>query len=81
MIRKGKRTKPSCPGCGSSDLARIMYGLPIESAALTKAIERGEVALGGCCVSGDDPEWRCNACHTDFSPATRRSRRRKVGPR
>ena len=70
MIRKRRAAKLSpCPSCGSTDLARIMYGLPMESAALTNAIERREVVLGGCCVTGDDPEWRCNACDTDFSLA------------
>lgn len=67
MIRRKKAAKPTaCPGCGSADLARIMYGLPMESAALYKAVERGKVVLGGCCVTGDDPEWHCNSCHRDF---------------
>jgi hypothetical protein len=28
--------------------------------------EQGRVKLGGCVVSGDDPQWHCQACGMDF---------------
>jgi hypothetical protein len=63
-MRKSTRTKrPSCPACGSSDVARIFYGLPIPSAELEKALERREVVLGGCCVTG-------TTLSGDVTPAT-----------
>lgn len=50
----------ACPTCGSTDRARIVYGLP--GPELMEAAERGEVVLGGCCVSDDDPRYACRAC-------------------
>lgn len=38
----------------------IAYGLP--TGVLMDAAERGEVVLGGCTVTGDDPQWACPAC-------------------
>jgi len=39
---------------------KIVYGYP--GWELGQAEERGEVALGGCVVSYDDPEWACPNC-------------------
>ena len=56
---------PACPTCGSAaDVVPIVYGLPGEE--LMAAAKRGEVALGGCLVSPDDPRWRCKKCGVDF---------------
>jgi len=56
---------PACPTCHSAaDVVPIIYGFPSEE--LMKAAERGEVALGGCLVSPDDPQWRCKKCSVDF---------------
>ena len=42
----------------------ITYGLPtIET---WEASDLGEIALGGCCLSDDDPEWECRSCHHRF---------------
>ncbi len=52
---------PACPKCGSSEnVVPIVYGYP--SAELMAAAERGEVKLGGCVITGDDPQWYCKAC-------------------
>ena len=53
-----------CPKCGNN-LIEIVYGMP--SSELFEAEERGEVILGGCCLSGDDPKYRCSNCETSFS--------------
>ena len=58
---------PSCPGCNSRELVPILYGYPSEGAF--DAAARGEVALGGCCIRGDDPQWICRACGRRFRVA------------
>ena len=52
-----------CPACGGS-LIPILYGLP--SPEGVEAMERGEVALGGCLVTGDDPKFRCLSCQAAY---------------
>lgn len=51
---------PPCPKCGSKDVAKILYGLPTHQ--LIGAAERGDVILGGCIVTDNDPQWACKAC-------------------
>jgi hypothetical protein len=52
---------PACPECGSSEnVIPIIYGYP--GPELREAAERGEVFLGGCVMTGDDPLWYCKAC-------------------
>ncbi|WP_203329171.1 hypothetical protein [Candidatus Laterigemmans baculatus] len=48
-----------CPKCGGQPVARIVYGLPHFSDELEQEIQSGKTVLGGCCISGDDPEWQC----------------------
>src|SRR5262245_25742174 len=48
-----------CPACGGR-LVPILYGLP--SPEGFDAAERGEVALGGCTVTGNNPQLRCASC-------------------
>jgi len=50
----------ACPACGSTDIVPIVYGYP--SLRLFERAQRGEVALGGCCVTGSDPTRSCQAC-------------------
>jgi transposase-like protein len=55
---------PTCPRCHSSEqVVPIIYGYPSEE--LFEAADRGEVKLGGCVVTGDDPQWFCKSC--DYS--------------
>ena len=42
----------------------IVLGYPAPE--LFAAADRGEVALGGCVVTGDDPAHRCPDCGTDL---------------
>ncbi len=55
-----------CPECGSERVARILYGLPDLSEELERQLDGGEVVLGGCMVSGDDPSWRCVECRHEW---------------
>jgi hypothetical protein len=52
----------------------IVFGYPMPEAFA--AAERGEIALGGCVVSAEDPTHRCTACGQDIIldvPARRRT--------
>ena len=43
-----------------------MYGLPVFSDQLNAAIKDGRKVLGGCCITGDDPAWKCLDCETEI---------------
>lgn len=60
------RGTTACPACGGK-LLPIVYGLPGPEAC--EAAERGEIALGGCIVTGDDPRLACTACGERFGNA------------
>ena len=47
------RKPPACPKCRSANVVAILYGYPDPEAM--SAAERGEIELGGCCVTDDDP--------------------------
>ena len=55
---------PKCPNCGGDETIPIIYGLPLPS--MGEKERRGEVLLGGCIVSGNDPEWYCKVCKNRF---------------
>lgn len=38
-----------CPNCGSRNVVKIVYGYPPYEMFLKE--ERGEIKLGGCCIS------------------------------
>ncbi len=65
-MKKNNQNKPICPYCKSEDVAEYIWGEPCLDEDLFKAIDKGEVILGGCCVSNHDPQYHCNACHKDF---------------
>jgi hypothetical protein len=60
---KNSDTRPTCPDCGG-ELIPVCYGLP--GPALMEASMRGEVALGGCCITDRDPDVECPACKRRF---------------
>lgn len=56
------RARGPCPFCGVPlKLVPIAYGYPTYKTF--EQARRGEVALGGCIVSDDDPKWACATCH------------------
>lgn len=59
--------RPMCPFCGSEKSARILYGYPVFSEQLKRDLELGKVILGGCVISGNDPEWRCLDCSSEWT--------------
>lgn len=61
----GKLRKPNCPYHGNKeDVVRIIYGFPMPS--LEDRAKRGEVKLGGCVISENDPQWYCKKCKKDI---------------
>ncbi|GEM_PF-668624 len=68
------RRRYVCPSCKRKDGVRIVYGYP--TAEMGSLAERGEIALGGCCLSGgEDPDRRCLRCGHEWAV-----RRRRPGP-
>ena len=51
---------PTCPTCGAPGVL-IVYGMP--GPELFNAAERGEILIGGCVITGDDPTHGCAAGH------------------
>jgi hypothetical protein len=35
---------------------------PSSSPQLQQKIKEGKVVLGGCCIDGDNPSWKCQDC-------------------
>ena len=52
-----------CPKCSSKDIAKIVYGLVKIEGELEKELDQNKIILGGCCVSGNDPQFSCNNCN------------------
>jgi uncharacterized protein YjbI with pentapeptide repeats len=55
---------PPCPGCKSTDVIPIVWGLP--GPDLEDQEAAGELVLGGCCVDDDSPGWHCRGCGREF---------------
>jgi hypothetical protein len=53
-----------CPGCGREDSVPLLWGLP--DGDTMRLAERGQVALGGCMVMGEDPAFSCRSCGLDW---------------
>ena len=62
--KKGSKRKRKCPSCKSEQVIPIVYGYP--GADLAEEAKKGLVELGGCCVDGNDPNWKCNACAKEY---------------
>lgn len=56
----------SCPVCGKTTIAPIMYGLPDFNEELEHDVREGKIVLGGCVVSDHDPQWMCTSCGALF---------------
>jgi hypothetical protein len=49
-----------CPECGAAGVP-LMFGLPVPEARAAAAA--GQLALGGCIVADDQPNWQCPQEH------------------
>jgi len=64
--------KRRCPRCGEMSVVPIVYGMP--GPGMFQQYERGEVLLGGCCISPDgDPIRGCTECDWRAKPRARRA--------
>jgi len=54
-----------CPICRSNDNIPIFYGFP--SQHVQRAVERGEIELGGCVILEERPSRHCKNCGHYFS--------------
>ena len=53
--------KVKCPKCKSSDsVIPIMYGYP--SIETWGKHDRGQIALGGCVIAEENPDYHCDEC-------------------
>ena len=52
--------RSEAPRCCDDPMTPIVYGMP--GPELVSASTRGEVELGGCCISDDEPMFRCQRC-------------------
>ncbi len=55
-----ERRKPVCPVCQSAEILPIEYGLP--GPEIMRAAVEGKIYLGGCCVTGGEPNRYCSHC-------------------
>jgi len=53
-----------CPKCNSNKVIPILYGYP--PVDLWEKEKRGEVKLGGCIVTSDNPKWYCKDCGNEW---------------
>ena len=60
----GRDQKQKCPSCNSNNVVTIVYGMP--SSELEEQAQRGEIILGGCVVTENDPELYCKDCGREF---------------
>ena len=55
-----------CPSCGEKAGAPVLYGLPTREAV--EAAGRGDLVLGGCVLTDDDPPRCCTECRAALWP-------------
>ena len=55
-----KSKKYTCPECLAKEGVDIIYGYPTDTTL--KSWQNKEIELGGCVISGDDPEFKCLKC-------------------
>ena len=67
------KSKPACPKCQSENTIDIVFGYPTRSTM--KKAERGEVWLGGCCITNNDPQWYCKGCKREFGKINKKGER------
>jgi|CXWL01.1.fsa_nt_gi hypothetical protein len=60
------RKPRTCPSCNGKNVAVILWGLPMITAELTKAVDENKIVFGGCCISENDPVWRCADCYAEI---------------
>lgn len=61
-----------CPKCGERSGVEIICGYP--TVDLFERAELGEIFLGGCVLTEDQPDRHCTACEHEWQIRRRRSK-------
>ncbi len=56
-----------CPCCGSKNIAKYLYGMPIFDEKLMQEELEGKVIFAGCIITDNDPKYHCHDCGKDFN--------------
>ena len=64
MVETVPELGSKCPKCKQGKLLLIVYGHPTKVAE--EAAKTGDILLGGCCVTDNDPTFGCNKCGANF---------------
>jgi hypothetical protein len=60
-----------CPACQLKAGVKILFGFP--SYKMFERSERGEIALGGCVLSEESPDYRCLSCGHEWQIVRRQT--------
>lgn len=73
--------KVRCPLCGRRTGVPIFRGYPTPDSmdGVLEASRRGELHLGGCLVTGDDPDWHCRSCGHEWKDESAGATHQDVG--
>jgi len=61
-----EKAKAKCPRCESTEVIRIIYGLPANREEAMKAEREGKIKLGGCLVGEESPNFTCKSCGKEW---------------
>lgn len=66
-----KHMSTKCPYCGSTDIARYIYGMPAMDDEVRKDLENGKLIIAGCEIHPGKPmpTDHCNNCNKEFGEA------------
>ncbi|NCZ46414.1 MAG: hypothetical protein EBX59_02395 [Betaproteobacteria bacterium] len=56
----GMKTRLICPACNSPEVKEIAYGFP------GSEFDFDKYEVGGCCVTDNDPDFKCMKCETTW---------------
>lgn len=65
-LRSGMQAARTCPSCKSTNVAKYLYGFVAMDDELEQQLEEGKIALGGCEITDDAPEYYCNVCGNEW---------------
>ena len=69
QLSESGRGPVKCPRCHSMDGVPIRYGLP--GPEMAEAARLGQIVLGGCGITDDDPIWFCRTCRARWDATGR----------
>lgn len=61
--------KKKCGICGKV-CAKYLYGMP-DFERVGDDLSQGKIALGGCLINPENPDWKCVHCSIDYYPGGR----------